>query len=133
MEPPSEQNFYPVAIMGTAVSSSVLSMGLIFATSGVHSCASVPQRPASPFQEKMQMSPATSMLMLIPMPLRAGLWTAVQFIIPYESDPQWVQFLFCVPYGLDLQVVPVVDESDWTQLALRVALCSWYSWVLSFL
>jgi len=83
MEPPSEQNFSPVAIMGTAVSSSVLSMGLIFATSAVHSCADVPQRTASPLQEKMRMSPVLPLLMLIPMPLRTDLWTAVQFIVSY--------------------------------------------------
>ena len=133
MEPPSEQNFHPVAIMGAAVSSSVLSMGLIFATSAVHSCANVPPRTASPQQEKRRMSHMLSLCTLVPMLLRAYLPPAVQFVISYESDPQWVQFLFCVPYGLDLQVVAVVDESDWTQLALRVALCSWYSWVLSFL
>ena len=132
MEPPSEENFHPVAIMGAAVSSSVLGMGLIFATSAVHSCANVPQRTASPVQEKMQMSPVTTTLMLIPLPLRPVI-TAVRFSLPYESAPQWVQFLLCEPYGLDLQVAPVVDESDWAQLALRVALCSWYSWVLSFL
>ena len=133
MEPPGEEKFNPVAIMGATVSSSVLSMGLIFATSAVHSCANVPQRTASPVQEKMQMSPVTTTLMLIPLPLRPVISTAVRFFLPYESAPQWVQFLLCVPYGLDLQVAPVVDESDWTQLALRVALCSWYSWVLSFL
>ena len=87
IEPPGEEKFNPVSIMGITISSSVSGMRLIFATSGMHSCASVPQRPASPFQEKMQMSPVTTTLMLIPCLCDLSLVPQCDFSCPMNPLP----------------------------------------------
>ena len=105
----------------TVVDSSVMCVPVIFAASAVHSCPAVFRRTVSPQKEKKQMR---SMGAAVPRMLRACVWTAVHFgALRYESEPQF-QFLFCVAYGLYLPAGAPVEESDWPQLALRVALCS---------